>query len=69
VGEVNPEKFGCFTPGTWLPIIPEQELLAKKPDYLIVLPWHFKKFFTTNKTLAGKNLVFPLPKVEVVTIA
>jgi NDP-4-keto-2,6-dideoxyhexose 3-C-methyltransferase len=68
VGEVNPEKFGCFTPGTWLPIIREQELLAKKPDYLIVLPWHFRKFFVTNKNLSGMNLVFPLPTVEVVKI-
>ena len=69
VGEVNPEKFGCYTPGTWIPIIPEQELLANKPDYMIVLPWHFKKFFITNKNLSGMNLVFPLPEVEVVKIA
>lgn len=69
VGEVNPEKFGCYTPGTWIPIIPEQELLANKPDYMIVLPWHFKKFFITNKKLSGMNLVFPLPEVEVVKIA
>jgi hypothetical protein len=69
VGEVNPEKFGCYTPGTWIPIIPEQELLAKKPDYMIVLPWHFKKFFITNKKLSGMNLVFPLPEVEVVKVA
>ncbi len=69
VGEVNPEKFGCYTPGTWIPIIPEQELLAMKPDYMIVLPWHFRKFFTANKKFAGMSLVFPLPKVEVVKIA
>lgn len=69
VGEVNPEKFGCYTPGTWIPIIQEQELLAKKPDYMIVLPWHFKKFFITNKKYSGMYLVFPLPKVEVVKIA
>jgi NDP-4-keto-2,6-dideoxyhexose 3-C-methyltransferase len=68
VGEVNPEKFGCYTPGTWIPIIQEQELLEKKPDYMIVLPWHFRSFFISNKRLAGMNLVFPLPKVEVVTI-
>ena len=49
VGEVNAEKFGCYTPGTWLPIIPESELMIKKPDYLIVLPWHFKQFFIANK--------------------
>jgi NDP-4-keto-2,6-dideoxyhexose 3-C-methyltransferase len=68
VGEVNPEKFGCYTPGTWLPIIPEQELLSAKPDFVIVLPWHFRKFFVHNKKLAGVNLVFPLPKVEVVKV-
>lgn len=69
VGEVNPEKFGCFTPGTWIPIIPEQELLAKKPDYMIVLPWHFRKFFLSNVKLSGMNLVFPLPAVEVLRVA
>jgi NDP-4-keto-2,6-dideoxyhexose 3-C-methyltransferase len=68
VGEVNPEKFGCYTPGSWIPIIPEQELLAKKPDYLIVLPWHFKQFFVMNKKFSGLNLVFPLPNIEVVCI-
>ena len=69
VGEVNPEKFGCYTPGTWIPIISEKELLAKKPDYMIVLPWHFKHFFVTNKKFSNMSLVFPLPKLEVVKIA
>ena len=68
VGEVNAEKFGCFTPGTWIPIIPEVELLAKKPDYVLVLPWHFRKFFIENKKFSGMSLVFPLPYVEVVKI-
>lgn len=68
VGEVNPEKFGCYTPGTWIPIIPEQDLLAKKPDYLIVLPWHFKQFFISNKKFSNMNLVFPLPKLEIVKL-
>lgn len=69
VGEVNPEKFGCYTPGTWIPIIPEEELLAQKPDYLIVLPWHFRQFFISNKKLSGMSLVFPLPQVAVVKVA
>jgi hypothetical protein len=69
VGEVNPEKYGCYTPGTWIPIIPEQELLEKKPNFLIVLPWHFRKFFVENKIFSGVNLVFPLPQLEVVKIA
>lgn len=68
VGEVNPEKFNCFTPGTWIPIIPEAELLEKKSDFLIVLPWHFKQFFISNKKFSGMNLVFPLPNLEVVSV-
>ena len=38
VGEVNPENFDCYTPGTWIPIIPEADLLAKKSDYMTVFP-------------------------------
>jgi hypothetical protein len=68
VGEVNPEKFCCYTPGSWIPIIPEQDLLTKKPDYLIVLPWHFRDFFVANKKFLGMSLVFPLPKLEVLQI-
>lgn len=68
VGEVNPEKFGCLTPGTWMPIVPEQDLLARQPDYLIVLPWHFRSFFTSNRKFSGMKLVFPLPTLEVVTV-
>ena len=68
VGEVNHEKFGCYTPGTWIPIIPESQVLEKEPDYLIVLPWHFRKFFEANRKLAGMALVFPLPVVEVVIV-
>ncbi len=36
VGEVNEDKFGAFTPGTLIPIENENELLARKPDYLVV---------------------------------
>ncbi len=66
VGEVNPEKFGCFTPGTWIPIIPENDFLQNEPDYLIVLPWHFKRFFTTKSKWKHAKLVFPLPHLEIV---
>lgn len=65
IGDVNADKFGCFTPGTWIPIVPEDELLAMKPDYLIVLPWHFRKFFEGNAKFADATLVFPLPILDV----
>ncbi len=66
IGEVNQVKYGCYTPGTWIPIISEKDALGRKPDYLIVLPWHFKDFFVGNPKLSGITLVFPLPEVEIV---
>lgn len=68
VGEVNPEKYGCYTPGTWIPIIEEQELLAKDPDYLIVLPWHFRNFFEKQMRYKDHTLVFPLSRLDIVNI-
>jgi NDP-4-keto-2,6-dideoxyhexose 3-C-methyltransferase len=65
VGEVNPEKFGCFTPGSWIPIVPERELLIQGPDYLLVLPWHFRGFFEQSATFSETSLVFPLPALSV----
>ena len=64
--EVNPDKFGSFTPGCLLPILDERELLGNKPDYLIVLPWHFRDFFKAKYKLTKGRLVFPLPRLEVV---
>jgi NDP-4-keto-2,6-dideoxyhexose 3-C-methyltransferase len=66
VGEVNPEKYGTYTPGTWIPVVPETDLVASGPDYLLVLPWHFRTFFVGNAHLDGTTLVFPLPKLQVV---
>lgn len=65
VGEVNPDKFGAVTPGTRLPILDEAEVLAGNPDYAVVLPWHFRKFFEGQDRYARLNLVYPLPKLEV----
>lgn len=65
VGEVNPDKFGAYTPGTWLPIIEEKKLLDMGFDYLLVLPWHFRGFFENSSVLKSENLLFPLPQVTI----
>ena len=68
IGEVNPDKFGSLTPGSWIKIESESKVLANNPDYLLVLPWHFKEFFLNNPAFKGQQLVFPLPKLEVVKV-
>lgn len=66
VGEVNPDKFGALTPGTFLPIRDEAEVLSHGHDYHVVLPWHFRRNFLTNPAYSGRTLVFPLPTLQLV---
>lgn len=65
IGDVNPEKHGSFTPGSLIPIADEDEVVGDSPDYLVVLPWHFRSFFEDNEKFTGKRLVFPLPVLEI----
>lgn len=67
--ERNPDKYGAVTLGTDIPIVSEEESRAMKPDYYLVLPWHFREEFLRREeeTLArGTALIFPLPTVEIV---
>jgi NDP-4-keto-2,6-dideoxyhexose 3-C-methyltransferase len=64
VAEVNPDKFGSYTPGTLIPIRPDEEVV-NDADYLVVLPWHFKKFFLERYSYCSDKLVFPLPELRV----
>jgi len=68
IADVNPDKFGAFTPGSCIPIQDEKKILADKPDYLLVLPWHFREFFVTNPAFKNNNLLFPLPNIEIVAV-
>jgi len=68
IAEVNQDKYGALTPGSWIAIESETQVLASNPDYLLVLPWHFKEFFLANPAFKGQNLVFPLPKLEILSL-
>lgn len=66
--DINSGKRGCWTPGSHIPII-STELL--KPDYYLVLPWHFREGFIKQEhsyLKAGGKLVFPLPEPEIVSM-
>ena len=65
VGEVNPDKDGSFTPGTWIPI-KNEDYVIEEYDVFVVLPWHFKNFFINSLKFKGKKLLFPLPNAEIV---
>ena len=69
IAEVNTEKFGSYTPGTNIPIISEKEAREMKPDYFLVLPWHFKNNIIAREEeymSNGGKFIFPLPEIEIV---
>lgn len=69
IADVNELKFGSFTPGTNIPIISEKEAHSMKPDYFLVLPWHFKHNILEREqafTAQGGKFIFPLPEIEIV---
>lgn len=68
IAEVNKDKFGCFTPGTNIPIVSEDEAHAMKPDYFFVLPWHFRDNLIQRESAflrRGGKMIFPLPDLEI----
>lgn len=69
IAEVNPDKFGSFTPGTGIPIISEAEARQMNPDYFLVLPWHFKDGIVQREAeylASGGRMIFPFPEIEIV---
>jgi ABC-type Fe3+-hydroxamate transport system substrate-binding protein len=41
VGDDNPRKVGRTTPGNHIPIVSVEEMLARKPDTILVASWNF----------------------------
>ena len=62
-------KINHYLPGTRIPIVSEQEIFIKKPDYLLLLSWHISKELIKNlkrKGYKGKFII-PLPRVKVIS--
>jgi len=69
IADAIPEKFDRCTPGTHIPIIPEAEVKAMRPDCFLVIPWHFKDgiLWREKKYLGnGGRHIFPFPEIEIV---
>ena len=66
--ERNPDKYGARTLGTDIPIVSEADSRAMRPDYYLVLPWHFKEEFLQREADSlrqGIKFIFPLPNIEI----
>jgi len=62
--ERNPDKWGKRTIGTHIPIVSEEEARAARPDFFLVLPWHFIEEFQIREKdflLSGGRFIVPMP--------
>ncbi|UPT76143.1 MAG: hypothetical protein M0D55_16190 [Elusimicrobiota bacterium] len=70
VTEKSTLKIGRFTPGSHIPVLPDSELLAKKPDYALLLAWNFAPEIMANLkeyVKKGGRFIIPIPKPRIVS--
>lgn len=63
-------KFNHTTLGTNIPIVSEEEMRKAKPDYMLVLPWHFIYEFRVREAeylKSGGKFILPCPRFEVIS--
>ena len=67
--DANPYKYNKYTPGSNLKIISKKNMRIKKPKYLLVLIWSFRKEVIKQELdylKKGGKLIFHLPIFHIV---
>ena len=68
IADRNPNKAGSYSPGLKIPIVTEEASRAEKPEYYLVLPWHFKEEIIQRERNMIRNktkFIFPLPNLKI----
>ncbi len=68
VADRNPHKQGKLLPGTHIPVVSPEELIRRRPDYVLILPWNLQG--EIRRQLAGiadwgGRFVTPVPLVRI----
>ena len=64
----NPYKHGRFLPGTHIPIYSVDQIRARKPDYVLILPWNLKEEIVSQLAYVrewGAKFIVPIPKAKI----
>lgn len=68
VADRSPHKQGKLLPGTHIPIVSPEQLMAARPDYILILPWNIKDEIIRQLSPArdwGARFVTAVPTVQV----
>lgn len=69
VADRSTAKQGRLTPGSHLPIVQPSELLARRPDFALLLTWNFAEEILAQQQeyrAAGGRFILPVPTVQIV---
>ncbi|MGZ5971761.1 MAG: methyltransferase C-terminal domain-containing protein, partial [Polyangiales bacterium] len=68
VADRSPHKLGKLMPGVHLPVVPPQQVIDERPDYLLVLAWNFVDEIEHQLeayAAKGGRFVVPVPEPRV----
>ena len=64
----NVHKHGLYMPGTHLPILAPEALLAERPDYVLLLAWNYRDEVMRQQAeylAGGGRFIVPVPVPQV----
>lgn len=68
VTEKSTLKIDRYTPGSHIPVLPDSELLKRKPDYALLLAWNFAPEIMANLkeyVKKGGRFIIPIPRPRI----
>ena len=68
VADLSPHKQGLYMPGSHIPVVSPAEMLAQKPDYIIIFPWNLRHEIVRQLTPdigPDTQFVVAIPALEV----
>ena len=69
IADKSPLKQGRVTPGTHIPVVGPERLLADQPDYVLLLAWNFAEEIMAEQAeyrARGGKFILPVPAVKIV---
>jgi hypothetical protein len=64
----SPLKVGLYAPGSHIPVLPAEQLLARQPDYCLILAWNFADEIRRQQAeyeRRGGRFILPLPRPRI----
>lgn len=69
ISEKSILKVGRYTPGGHIPVISDEELISRKPDFVLLLAWNFADEIIKNLEkyqLNGGKFIIPIPEPKII---